>query len=69
MLVPLNCPNSPSLAGSDEVMETPGAVTSGFICNDIGVGPAEENPAMTFRESAAATVIALGAFPGDDTDP
>jgi hypothetical protein len=35
----------------------------------MGVGPAEEKLAITLRESAAATVIALGALPGDDTDP
>jgi hypothetical protein len=69
MLVPLNSPNVPSLAGIDERIPTPGALTSGFICSDIGVGPADEKPAMTLRESAAATVIALGALPGDDTDP
>jgi hypothetical protein len=69
MLVPLNRPKVPWFAGTDERIETPGAATSGFICNDIGVGPPEEKPAITLRESTAATVIALGALPGDETDP
>jgi hypothetical protein len=69
MLVPLNAPKLPWLAGSDEMIDTPGALTSGFICSDIGVGPPEEKPAIALRESTAATVIALGALPGDDTDP
>ena len=28
-------------------MSTPGAVTSGFICSEIGVGPLDEKPAIT----------------------
>ena len=69
MLVPLSSPKVPSLAGIDDRIDTPGALRSGFISSDIGVGPADEKPAITFRESAAATVIALGALPGDETDP
>jgi hypothetical protein len=69
MLVPLNRPNVPWLAGSDDRTDTPGAETSGFIASETGVGPAEENPAIVLLESTAATVIASGALPGDDTDP
>src|SRR5437763_437453 len=54
MLVPLSRPNVPSLAGSDESTDTPGALTSGFICSETGVGPPEEKPAITLRASAAA---------------
>ena len=64
MLVPLSRPNVPSLFGSDDSTDTPGAVTSGFICSDTGVGPPEEKPAIVLCESAAATVMALGASPG-----
>ena len=69
MLVPLSSPKVPCFAGTDERIDTPGALTSGFSCSDMGVGPADEKLAITLRESAAATVIALGAEPGDDTDP
>src|SRR3954471_6038106 len=69
MLVPLSSPKVPWLVGRDERMFTPGAATSGFICNETGVGPADEKAAMTLREETAATVIASGALPGDETEP
>ena len=65
MLVPLQLcgDHVPSLGGSDERMSTPGAVTSGFIWSEIGVGPADEKPAITSAGPLspsvdAATVIA-----------
>ena len=45
MLVPLNDAHVPSRGGTDEVMSTPGALTSGFISSEIGVGPPLENDA------------------------
>ena len=53
---------------------TPGAVTSGFIWSDTGVGPPEEKSAISSGgpESLsvdAATVIASCAEPGDPTEP
>ena len=50
-------------------MLTPGPDTSGFICSDTGVGPADEKSAIVSRELTAATVIASGALPGDETEP
>src|SRR5581483_6158739 len=50
-------------------MPTPGAATSGLSCSDTGVGPDDEKPATASRESTAATEIAAGAFPGDETEP
>ena len=55
-------------------MSTPGAVTSGFICSEIGVGPLDEKPAITSAGPAspsldAATVIAFAALPGEPTEP
>jgi hypothetical protein len=69
MLVPLSRPNVPWLAGSDERMFTPGAEMSGFIWRETGVGPADEKSAITLRWFTAATVIASGALPGEETDP
>src|SRR5947207_4465180 len=74
MLVPLQSWFDHWLWGSDERRSTPGAVTSGFICREIGVGPLDEKPAITSAgpESPsveAATVIAFGAVPGDPTEP
>jgi hypothetical protein len=69
MLVPLRRPKVPSRAGSDERIETPGAATSGFIPSETGVGPADEKLAITLCESTAATVIASGALPGEETEP
>ena len=45
MLVPLSEPQVPRAAGSDDVMSKPGALTSGFISSEIGVGPPLEKPA------------------------
>ena len=50
-------------------MSTPGAVTSGFICSEIGVGPLDEKPAITSAGPAspsvdAATVIAFARAAG-----
>src|SRR2546430_5375297 len=73
MLVPLQSCADHWFPGSDERMSTPGAVTSGFICSDVGVGPLDENPAIMSAgpESPsveAATVIAAGAVPGEPTE-
>ena len=48
---------------------TPGAATSGFICSESGVGPADEKSAIALDDVTAATVMADGALPGDDTEP
>ncbi len=69
MLVPLSRPQVWLEVGRDETTSTPGAATSGFIASDTGVGPPDEKPAIASFDVAAATVIASGAFPGDDTDP
>ncbi len=69
MLVPLSRPQVPWVGGSDERMSTPGAATSGFICSETGVGPADEKSAMRLFASTAATVIAPAAFPGESTEP
>ena len=69
MLVPLSWPHVWLEVGSDETTLTPGAVTSGFICSETGVGPADEKPAIASVDVAAATVIASGAFPGEVTVP
>ena len=51
-------------------MLTPGAVTSGFIRSESGVGPAPENDAMTGPDTdSAATVIARSELPGDVSEP
>ena len=55
-------------------MLSPGAVTSGFICSEIGVGPPEENGAISSAGPEppgldAATVIASGALAGLPTEP
>ena len=69
MLVPLHADHEPSRAGTEERTLTPGAVTSGFICSEMGVGPPDEKLAITFDLEAAAEVIARGAVPGEPTDP
>src|SRR5437762_11099093 len=74
MLVPLQSWFDHWLWGSDERRSTPGAVTSGFICSEVGVGPLDENPAITSAGPLspsvdAATVIAAGAVPGEPTEP
>src|SRR5215211_5330729 len=74
MLVPLNVSQPPSRAGTDERTPTPGAVTSGFIWFDTGVGPAEENDAIRSGSAPrpvveAATVIAFGVDPGELIEP
>ena len=70
MLVPLKLAQSPSRRGTDDRTSSPGAVTSGFIRSESGVGPPEENDAMNgpFWSSAAA-VIALAELPGEVTEP
>ena len=50
-------------------MLSPGAVTSGFIWSEIGVGPPEENGAISSDVSDAATEIASGAVAGLPTEP
>jgi len=69
MLVPLNDVHVPSRGGTEDVMSTPGAATSGFIWSEIGVGPALENEATTDCLLTAAAVIACAALPGEDTLP
>src|SRR5512135_1678419 len=69
MLVPLNCDHSPSRGGTEDRIETPGALTSGFIPSVIGVGPPEENGAMASLFVTAAAVIAPDALPGEETEP
>ena len=70
MLVPDSSPYGPFWsAGSDEVTETPGALTSGLSCSETGVGPAEEKSAIVPVSVVAATVIASGAFAGELTVP
>src|SRR5262245_26654371 len=69
MLVPLKDAQVPLLGGTDEVMSTPGAATSGFIASEIGVGPLLENPAIASCFVTAAAVIAFDAVPGESTLP
>src|SRR4029079_7987397 len=69
MLVPLNDVHVPSLGGTDEVMSTPGALTSGFSSSEIGVGPPLENDATASCLLTAAAVIALAALPGEEMLP
>src|SRR5690349_18114501 len=69
MLVPLSVPHVPSRGGTEERIETPGAVTSGLNWSPIGVGPLEEKNAITSVLLAAAAVIAAGAVPGDPIVP
>src|SRR5919109_2055562 len=65
MLVPDRPCHVPSRAGTEERIPTPGAVTSGFNCSEIGVGPADEKPESRASTSDAAAVIADRAEPGD----
>ena len=70
MLVPDMAPNGPDwLTGSDEVIATPGALTSGFSSSEIGVGPPEEKLAIVSESVVAATVIASGELAGELIDP
>jgi hypothetical protein len=69
MLVPLNEAQVPSEGGTEEVISTPGAATSGFIPSEIGVGPLLEKEAIASCFVTAATVIAFAALPGEDTLP
>ena len=71
MLVPEN-EDQPS--GTAESTSTPGAATSGFWRREIAVGPTEEKSACTPVDPApessnAATVIAVAALAGEDTEP
>src|SRR4051794_29013230 len=70
MLVPPSCPHGPPCpVGSDEVIATPGALTSGFSRSDTGVGPPDEKSAIVSEAVVAATVIADGAFAGELIEP
>ena len=69
MLVPLRSSQRPSASGIDDLIETPGAATSGFRPSEIGVGPADEKSAIAPAFVVAATVIADGALPGEPTEP
>src|SRR6266511_4576958 len=62
MLVPSQESQPP---GTEERMFTPGALTSGLNRSEIGVGPDEENDAITRRFVVAAVVMAFGALPGE----
>ena len=55
MLVPLKLAQSPSRRGTEESTSTPGAVTSGFIRRESGVGPLDEKEAI-----CGAALLALG---------
>ena len=67
--MPSNSAQVPSWAGTDERMLAPGAVTSGFISSETGVGPPDENDAIAPLFVPAAAVIASGAEPGEPTEP
>ncbi len=73
MLVPSQ--ESHDACGMEERMFSPGAVTSGFSWREIGVGPPEENDAISSAgwepppSLEAATEIASGAFPGEPIEP
>ena len=74
MLVPLQSWFDHWLCGSDESRSTPGAVTSGLSWSESGVGPLDEKSAITSAGPLspsvdAATVIALGAVPGEPIEP
>src|SRR5436190_7574750 len=69
MLVPLKEAHVPLLGGTDEVMSTPGAATSGFICSETGAGPPLENDAIASCFVTAAAVIAPEALPGESRLP
>ena len=68
MLVPESCPQPP---GRDDVIETPGAATSGFSRRETGAGPTDEKSARTPggpsppRGVTAPTVIAPADVPGE----
>src|SRR5215208_6286998 len=69
MLVPLKLCQRPLRRGTEERMFAPGAVTSGFIWREMGVGPPEEKDAIVRAFVAAAAVIAREALPGEPTEP
>ena len=70
MLVPERAPNGPDqLTGRDDVIATPGALTSGFSFSETGVGPPDEKLAIVSSSVVAATVIAPGALPGELIEP
>src|SRR6184192_2366652 len=69
MLVPSNSRQVPRWRGTDERIETPGAVTSGFRLSEYGVGPEDEKIAIAPRLVAAPTVIAREAEPGESIVP
>ena len=56
MLVPLKLDHKPARRGTDDSTSTPGAVTSGFIRSESGVGPPEEKSAIPSDAVVAATV-------------
>ena len=65
MLVPLNDVQVPSRGGTEDVMSTPGALTSGFSSSEIGVGPPLEKSATTSLLLTAAAAIAFVALAGE----
>jgi hypothetical protein len=72
MLVPSQTSQCPS--GVEERTPSPGAVTSGLSRSEIGVGPADENGAMSSAgwpspSLEAATAIAAGALAGEPIEP
>ena len=69
MLVPLSAAQVPSRGGTDERIDTPGAVTSGLNWSPTGVGPLDEKYAIRSLLLAAAAVIAAEAVPGEPIEP
>src|SRR5581483_7157635 len=70
MLVPPSCPHGPPCPdGREEVIATPGALTSGLSWSETGVGPADEKSAIVSDAVVAATVIADGALAGELIEP
>src|SRR5579862_228014 len=70
MLVPSSVPHcDPWFGGSDEVMPTPGALTSGLRMSETGVGPTEEKLEYWELVVVAPTAIAAGAFAGESIEP
>ena len=70
MLVPLKLAHRPARRGTDESTSSPGAVTSGFMRSDNGVGPPDEKDEMNGPLwLSAAAVMALAELPGEVTDP
>ena len=57
------------MTGSEDVIATPGALTSGLSFSETGVGPPEEKSAIVPVSVVAATVIAAGELAGELIEP